>query len=446
MFLPKLGGTPLKSWDEAWYAEISRNILRNNQWFLHQWNNLSYFDHPPLGFWLVALSFKIFGVSEMAARLPSALAGIGLILLIFIIGKKLFNEAVGFAAGLSLISFPWFWLRAREGNLDIILAFTVLLAIFFVLKAKENRRFLVGTGAAFALVLLTKTIIGIGIIPVLFYAYFSSAQKKGADILLFFIPFLVIILPWYVINYLTYGLAFINRNIFVTGLRLPGMGSLKGLSSGKGFFLKNTLWQLHMGILLWYKPFLVSFFGSLLFFKQKSFQLLWLWLFMYFLVFATSAKTELWHLIIIYPAVALLIPAFIYNTGAKFNKKMAVFLMIAFCTWNGSRIVKGLFHDMVRSQPFSDEVSLSKEAGKNEGIVYIEDDYWPAAVFYSERKVYSLPHSTDTQIKTTAQAFEKSERPFLLLTKQWLLDRENISPKDYEILKKEVDRVLIRVK
>ncbi|RJR24359.1 hypothetical protein C4578_03165 [Candidatus Microgenomates bacterium] len=446
LFLSKLGDTPLKSWDEAWYAEISRNIVKDNQWFLLKWNGLPYFDHPPLGFWLTSLSFKLFGVSEMSARLPSALAGIGSVLLSYLIGKKLFNRAVGFAAGLSLSVFPWFWLRAREGNLDIVLTFNMLLALFFMLKAKESRLFLIGAGTAFALALLTKTVIGVGLIPVLFFLYFGCPKKEIKDIFFFFVPFFAIFLPWYVVNYLAYGLLFINRNIFVIGLRLPGMKSLGNLTSSKGFYLKNTLWELHMGVLLWYKPFLVSLLGSLLFIKQKSFQLLWLWFFVYFLVFATSPKAELWHLIILYPTLSLFIPAFIYKIGAKFDKRLAVFLMLAFCVWNSGRIVKGLFHDLVKSQSFSDEVSLSRKAGEYEGTIYLEDDYWPAAVFYSGKKVYSLPHSTDTTIKTSAQAFEKSDRPFLLLTKQWLLDRENISPKDYQVIKKEGERILVLVK
>ena len=134
-FLRFLGQTPLRSWDEAWYAEIAKNILKTGNWFLLRWNGLPYFDHPPLGFWLTAFSFRIFGINEMAARLPSALAGIGSVFLIFLLGQKLFNQKTGFWSGLILTTTPWFWLRSREGNLDIILVFFMLLSIWLAGKA-----------------------------------------------------------------------------------------------------------------------------------------------------------------------------------------------------------------------------------------------------------------------------------------------------------------------
>src|SRR3989344_7602006 len=76
LFFYKLGQTSLVSWDEAWYAEVAKNIMRSGSLINMTWNSHPYFDHPPAGYWLMALSYKLFGVNEFWTRFPSAIAGI----------------------------------------------------------------------------------------------------------------------------------------------------------------------------------------------------------------------------------------------------------------------------------------------------------------------------------------------------------------------------------
>lgn len=444
LFIPHLGHTPLRSWDEAWYAEIARNILKSSDWFLMKWNGLPYYDHPPFGFWLMTISFKIFGVSEFSARLPSAFCGIFSILLIYLIGKQLFNKYAGFGAGLVLATTPWFWLRAREGNLDIILVFTILLSIWLTFKAKKNNHLLPLLAIPLSLMLLTKTIIGIGVFPVIIAIFCRPSKKVPLNyFIIFCIIFLFMLLPWYAVNYLKYGVMFLDRNIFVTGLRKSSYRELLYGSKISGFYLNHNLLNLRNGISLWYKPFLISLICSLFFLKKKSFRILFLWLITYFFFFFTSDKTELWHFIIIYPVVALFISSFL-SIMFKPVKFLACILPFLIIIYFGGRTVKGLYKDIVKNQPVNAEILLSKVAKENKGTIYIDDEYWPAAVFYSEKKVFSLPHSIDTNIKTVGNLFAKYPSPFLLLTKQWILDREKINKKSYEVLKQVDDRVLIK--
>jgi len=466
LLINNLGNTPLKSWDEAWYAEISRNIIKSNNWFLLQWNGLPYFDHPPLGFWAVALSFKIFGVSEFSTRLPSAISGIFSLILIYLIGKELFNKTVGLGASLILLSTPWFWLRSREGDLDIILVLFVLLSIYLTLKAKSNLKILPFLALSIAFMLLTKTMIGLGIFPLIAYLYYKPQKFNFKFIFISLIILILTVGSWYFINFIHYGLPFIDRNIFITGMK---MASYKAIGKSVGKFMlfpKPNLYNLHMGILLWYKPFIVSLFGSLLFLKSKSFRAILLWNITYLLLFFTSDKTQLWHFIIIYPAIALLVSAFVFNLSKivlnilkiqigklyRFQIKsgmtvvLASVITIVFISWTGNRIVKGLYKDIVKNQPINDEIILSKAAKENEGTIYIDDDYWMTAVFYSERIVYSIPLSSETPLKNIPMVFENSSKPFLILTKKWILDRDKINPQNYEILKQVGDRVLIKSK
>jgi len=465
-FLRFLGQTPLRSWDEAWYAEIAKNILKTGNWFLLQWNGLPYFDHPPLAFWLMAFSFKILGVNEFATRLPSALAGIGSVFLIFLLGRKLFNQKTGFWSGIILTTVPWFWLRSREGNLDIVLVFFMILSIWLAEKTKDNLKAFFFLPIAFGFALLTKTVIAFGLLPVIVFVLLKSKVIIPKKYLLFtFFCLLFTVLPWYLTNYRAYGLTFLDRNIFVTGLKLPGYKALfSGESFNRTFNLKNTFVQIQNGISLWYKPFLVTFFLSVFFIRCQSVFVLYLWLVPFLSIFSLSAKAELWHLIILYPSIALLIASFLslsadsfieqiysfFNKSGKkyFSKSILAsfyFLVVSvFIFWNSSRIIKGLYKDIVKTNPVNDEIILAKAAGVNNEVIYIDDDYWPAAVFYSGRKVYSIPHSTDTNIKNVKQLFSEAQKPFQLLTKQWILERDNISTASYKVLNRIGDRVLIK--
>lgn len=461
LFLPKLGQTPLRSWDEAWYAEIARNILKSNNWFLMKWNGLPFYDHPPFGFWLMAVSFKLFRVNEFSSRLPSAICGIFSIFFVYLIGKQLFNKYIGLGAGLILTTTPWFWLRAREGNLDIILVFTILFSIWLSFKVKENIQLLPILAIPLSFMFLTKTIIGIGIIPVILFIFYESGKKINFKLLItFLIIFLLIFLPWYIINYLKYGIPFIDRNIFVTGLKKSSYKEFLNGNYISGFYLNRNLLNLQNGISLWYKPFLISLVGSLIFLKKKSFQILFLWLVVYFFFFFTSNKTELWHFIIIYPPIALLISAFLFNFFEKifslFSKLiktfhlsrtagfMSLILPFSIIIFFGARIIKGLYKDIVKNQPVNDEIILSKSIKDSGGTIYIDDDYWPTAIFYSGKNIININFSNNPEMRDVGGIFKNSPRPFSILTKKWILDRDKISPENYEILKQVGDRVLIK--
>ena len=65
---------PLWEPDEARYAEIPREMLASHDWLTPRLNGVLYFEKPPLQYWMSAVSFKLFGLHDWAARLPLALA------------------------------------------------------------------------------------------------------------------------------------------------------------------------------------------------------------------------------------------------------------------------------------------------------------------------------------------------------------------------------------
>ena len=65
--LPLLGRKPLTDWDEAIYAEVSREML-GHSWLVLHWNAALWLEKPPLMLWVTAVFFHLFGVTEFWAR------------------------------------------------------------------------------------------------------------------------------------------------------------------------------------------------------------------------------------------------------------------------------------------------------------------------------------------------------------------------------------------
>lgn len=81
LFFLGLGRLPLLEPDEGRNAEVGREMLTTGDWIIAHYDGLPYLDKPAFFFWLEASCFKVAGVNEWSARLPSAVMGLSLLLL-----------------------------------------------------------------------------------------------------------------------------------------------------------------------------------------------------------------------------------------------------------------------------------------------------------------------------------------------------------------------------
>jgi 4-amino-4-deoxy-L-arabinose transferase-like glycosyltransferase len=88
IFIPFTGAVHLFDWDEINFAESAREMLLTGEYFRVQINYKAFWEKPPLFFWLQALSMKVFGVGEFAARFPNAICGIITLGVVFHIASK----------------------------------------------------------------------------------------------------------------------------------------------------------------------------------------------------------------------------------------------------------------------------------------------------------------------------------------------------------------------
>jgi 4-amino-4-deoxy-L-arabinose transferase-like glycosyltransferase len=141
-------------------ASISRTMLRTGDWVTPHLDGIKYLEKPPLKYWLIAISFKIFGDSDIAARLPMALFAVLLCWLAARIACWAFDRKTGLIAGVVMSSSLGLFLFTRVLISDVALTFTIALAIWAFLRAldqQENRPQLwslvygasVGTGILF---------------------------------------------------------------------------------------------------------------------------------------------------------------------------------------------------------------------------------------------------------------------------------------------------------
>jgi 4-amino-4-deoxy-L-arabinose transferase-like glycosyltransferase len=95
------------------YAGAAREMIETHDWAIPTNNGIARLQKPPLVYWLVIVSYKIFGVKVAAARLPMAVAIIATAALTFLIGERLRDYWHGFLAGLIYLTSAGTFLLGR---------------------------------------------------------------------------------------------------------------------------------------------------------------------------------------------------------------------------------------------------------------------------------------------------------------------------------------------
>lgn len=354
-----LGGNHLIPWDEAIYANVSKNMtITGNYLVQYWWPATAWYEKPPLYMWFTAGLMKVLGQSEWAVRLPSAIMGFLTVVAVYFFGKWVFklsnekksnfsNKTVGFIAALCLLTTVHFLYYSRIGMLDVSATFFITLSLFvyYVSKVSLNKRRLIlfmMAGALCGLAVMVKGIIGLLPIPIIgiyeFYLYFTKQQKFSKEFVktyaIFFGAAFVIFAPWHLYMTYVFGFEFWQKYI---GYHVIDRALVSIEDKGRPF-----LWYfevLRVSMRLWFLALVgaipVSLFIVLRHFSKKfnfgfvesllegyedskaphkhlvnAHVFLLIWSIFSFLLFSASASKLIWYIIPIYPAIALLIGFF----------------------------------------------------------------------------------------------------------------------------------------
>ncbi|NDJ20806.1 phospholipid carrier-dependent glycosyltransferase [Nostoc sp. B(2019)] len=132
------GENSLMAHDEGLYAWRARQMFDSGDW-IAPWGNAHHKTPGP--YWLIAASYQLFGISEASGRIPTMIAGIFSLLLVYEIGKILLGKKVAWLAG-AILSVEFLWLQyCRLGTPDLPMILLVLLAIWSLLKAELHPKY-----------------------------------------------------------------------------------------------------------------------------------------------------------------------------------------------------------------------------------------------------------------------------------------------------------------
>jgi len=120
---------------DAVQAQIARNMLASGDWVIAHLDGVPYLEKSPLIYWLIATSFRIFGVHDWAARIPEALAAILLAWCTWRYGRWAFGNKAGLYAGMAISTCLGLFLFTRIQIPDVMLTACVCLAFFAFQRA-----------------------------------------------------------------------------------------------------------------------------------------------------------------------------------------------------------------------------------------------------------------------------------------------------------------------
>jgi len=124
-FFHRLGTLGLVGPDEPRYAAVAREMLVSGDYVTPRLSGQVWFEKPILYYWLTALFYRLFGVSELAARLASALAGTLGVVVVFLIGREWINVRGGLIAASILSTSVLYFSLARAASTDMLFTGTL---------------------------------------------------------------------------------------------------------------------------------------------------------------------------------------------------------------------------------------------------------------------------------------------------------------------------------
>ncbi len=317
LFLPNLGAPSLWDIDEGNNAEAAREMLERGDWVVPVFNYQLRVDKPALLYWLQILAYQACGVSEFAARLPSALGALATLLVTYELGRRLFGATVGLLAGLVLASTGLFCASAHFANPDALLnAFTALTFLFFWRGFAHGRRgwFLLA-GLSTGLAVLAKGPVALVLPAAVIGLFLLSVRQVGQlwyrRLVLGLVIFALVALPWYA------WVGAETKGQFLRGFLLThNVGRYRNPMEHHGgqpyyYFLILAAgfapWSVFLGLAAWYSG--KAWKESPV--RPSPHGFLWCWIGVYFLFFSFSGTKLPNYILPLYPPVALLTAHFL---------------------------------------------------------------------------------------------------------------------------------------
>ncbi len=205
---------------DTMHAEAAREMVSRHDWVTLYINGVRYLEKPPLPYWAVAVSYKLFGISNWSTRLPLTLGMLALLLAAYALGKYAYGERGGLYSGMALATTIGPYIFTRFQIPDVMVALWLTLGFYFFLRAinedEPARLYCWGFAATCALNTLTKGLIGLvfpfAAIGIYLILTGNLHRLRKLHLLSNSLVFLLIAAPWHIL----------------AALRTPDQGPVRG--------------------------------------------------------------------------------------------------------------------------------------------------------------------------------------------------------------------------
>jgi len=318
VILPGLGNPTLWEPDEPRFAEATRQMFERSDFVTPYLNGAPRFEKPILLYWLQAASFRVVGFTELGARLPAALAGIGAVFVLYLLGSHVTSRRAALLAALAMSTMFRFVTLARIGLTDVPVLFFIVGALYGFIRGSNRRSTaaLLFAWLCVGLGMLTKG--PVGLLPVAIwttYAAFSRDARLFANVrpAIGMSVALAVALPWYIVMVAEHGRAFID---FALGHEIiERFVSEASFAPARGFFYYLKVWPGDAA------PWSVLFITAVIWASWKwsaidrttrqAIVLALAWFVCVFVLFSLSRSKIAHYVLPAYPAAALLIGVFV---------------------------------------------------------------------------------------------------------------------------------------
>ncbi len=165
--------------DEPRFALVARDMVATGQWLFPRVGGELYQDKPPVFFWCIAFLYWLTDNLRISFLLPSLFGGLGSLLLVYDLGRRVWSREVGLAAALLLAFSLQMVIQARAAQIDMLLTFFTTAALYGIgrhlLAGPDWRAYALG-GFAAGIGVITK---GTGFLPLLLLLPFMALRRLG---------------------------------------------------------------------------------------------------------------------------------------------------------------------------------------------------------------------------------------------------------------------------
>jgi 4-amino-4-deoxy-L-arabinose transferase-like glycosyltransferase len=450
----------LSGYDDAFYAHYGKQMILSGDWWSLRLNGYHVFEFPPMFPWLEALSMKVFGVTDFAAKFPAALSGLLTIVLAYWIAKELFDGLWAPTLAMAIMGATQYFIKyAMHSMTDAPFTFFFTLSIYLYLKGLKEPGYFLLSGAAVGAAILTRSVLGL--IPLgIIFLHLIVTGKRALMLSKYFIGAvaLSIALPalWYVSQYGLYGKRFLNEHFSFVASKIGGreavvrddllqpeitlcrtidgrdfavripVDAASRSSAGRGFGRVVLGFVEYPKLLLrhywpWLPLALIGLVGqvkALVRSRDSSAALLVIWVACVLIPFSFAEAKVLRYIMPIFPAFAILAAAALSRWAA--SGRSAIYVKLAYLLALAALLVAALFPQPKRRAEDMQSLATIINANSNPArrvILYtygeLHHNYLSQLVWYSDRYCVHL-----TELNTVRDALSSCPEMIGVVDKQ----------------------------